>query len=174
MAGRIDWNELVAKVAEAFKAAIYNDIYTAFKGISATTVGLSNAYVGTGTADAEKILAIVEHTKAALRKCPGAELGDNAKADLYNAGYFGKFYGTPMVAVKNRHKVGTDEFIFDDNTIYVFAGGDKFVKFVREGESYIVETQTGNADMSVEYLYTDKYGVAILVNGKLGKYTITG
>ena len=79
-----------------------------------------------------------------------------------------------MVAVKNRHKVGTDEFIFDDNTIYVFAGGDKFVKFVREGESYIVETQTGNADMSVEYLYTDKYGVAILVNGKLGKYTITG
>ena len=55
-----------------------------------------------------------------------------------------------------------------------FIGGDKFVKFVREGESYIVETQTGNADMSVEYLYTDKYGVAILVNGKLGKYTITG
>ena len=187
MAGRIDWNELVAKVAEAFKAAIYNDIYTAFKGISATTVGLSNAYVGTGTADAEKILAIVEHTeaangesavivgtKAALRKCPGAELGNNAKTDLYNAGYFGKFYGTPMVAVKNRHKVGTDEFIFDDNTIYVFAGGDKFVKFVREAESYIVETQTGNADMSMEYLYTDKYGVAILVNGKLGKYTITG
>ena len=87
-------------IAEAFKAAIYNDIYTAFKGISATTVGLSNAYIGTGTADAEKILAIVEHTeaangesavivgtKAALRKCPGAELGDNAKTDLYNAGY---------------------------------------------------------------------------------------
>ena len=98
MAGRIDWNELVAKVAEAFKAAIYNDIYTAFKGISATTVGLSNAYIGTGTADAEKILAIVEHTeaangesavivgtKAALRKCPGAELEKCSAVDHSDA-----------------------------------------------------------------------------------------
>lgn len=188
MANRIDWNELCNKVAKSFQNEIWSDIYTAFKGISATTIGLNGTYVKTGTYSRATLAELIEHveaatgeaavlvgTKTALAKCEGAEKADSAKESMHDAGYYGKFEGTPMVMIKQKHQTGTDTFLFEPNTVYVVAGGDKFIKFVNEGDAYIDDRdQTRNDDMTIEYFMEMKWGVGVVVAGKIGKYTITG
>jgi hypothetical protein len=186
MAGRIDWNELVNKIASAFKQDLYASIYAVFSGISAATPGLSATYVGTGTYDEEKILAIAEHmeaatgktayivgTKSALRKCTSAVVSDEAKTAYYNGGFYGKLAGVNMVAIKNRHEAGTETFILPDNVIYIIASDDKPIKVCYEGDGYIDETTSGNADQSIEYVYIEKIGIGLLVNGPIGKYSFS-
>ena len=187
MAGRIDWNAMIDAVARSYRAEILNKVYTVFAGISSSTPGLNNTYVTGGTYDEEALLELVEHveaatgmearivgTKAALRKCATAIVSDSAKDDYYGIGYYGKLAGVPMVGVKNRHRVGTDTFIFPDNKLYVLASDDKPIKFVTEGEAFIIEKDgTTNSDLTLEYLYTEKVGVGLLVSDKLGIYQIS-
>ena len=187
LAGRIDWNSMIDKVARSYRAEILNGVYTAFTGITAATPGLNNTYVTGGTYDEEALLSLVEHveadtgmnahiigTKSALRKCATAVMSDSAKEDYYGVGYFGKLAGVPMVSIKNRHAVGTDNFIFPDNKIYVLASDDKPVKHVTEGEAIIREGDgSTNSDMTLEYLYTERYGNGILVADKLGIYQLS-
>ena len=187
MAGRIDWSKLVAKVGDAFKQFVLNQCFTLFSGISASTPGLSNVYVQAGTYDEDKILTIVSHveaatgkeavilgTAAALRKCTTANAASNAaKDDLYNLGWYGKLAGIPMVRVRQRHQVGSTNFVFKNDEIYILASDDKPIKYVREGSGLIVDDTSGtNADRSLTYSYSEKMGFGLIVNGPLGKYTI--
>ena len=187
MAGRIDWNELVDRVGRAFKNAIFADIYTALSGITNATPGLNSTYVVSGTYSEEALLAVVDHveaatgmkavivgTRPALRKCTSAVVADEAKSAYYNGGYYGKLAGVDMVAVKNIHKPGTDDFMFSDSVLYIFTSADKPIKFVREGDPWIEERTEGNADKTLEYTYQEKFGVGVVINGKMGKYTISG
>lgn len=188
MAGRIDWNELINKVTKSFNEQMWNDIYTAFSGISASTQGLSSTYVKTGSYSESTLLELIEHveaatgaravlvgTKAALRKCTGSVMATEAKTAMYNEGFYGMFNGTPMMALSQKHKLGTDTFILNDSVVYVLASDDKFVKFVNEGDAFIDDNTTGmkNADMTVEFFMTMKWGCGVLCAGKLGKYTIS-
>ena len=186
MAGRIDWNDLVDRVGRAFRNDLYQDIFAAFSGITASTAGLNSTYVTSGTYDEETLLAIVDHveaatgrkavivgTRPALRKCTSAVVADEAKSAYYNGGYYGKLAGVDMVAVRNVHIPGTDTFMFPDNVIYVMASGDKPIKLIREGDPWVDEIMEGNADKTIEYTYQEKYGVGLLISGKMGKYTIS-
>lgn len=187
MSGRINWGDLCDKVAKSFQREIWNDIYTAFNGITANTLGLNETYVRSGTFDESELVELISHvesandenavivgTKVGLSKVKGAELSDEAKKNMFNEGFYGKFRGTPMVSLKQKHKFGTDEFILDDNKIYVVAGGEKFIKFVNEGDTYIEDKpSTTNADMTVEYLMTMKWGLAVAFTGRFGQYTMT-
>lgn len=186
MAGRIDWNELVDRVARSFKNAIYGDIYAALSGITANTAGLNGTYVVSGSYSEEGLLAVVDHveaatgkkaviigTRPALRKCTSAVVADEAKTAYYNGGYYGKLAGVDMVAIRNMHVPGTDTFLFNDNVLYIMATGDKPIKLVREGDPWIDDRMEGNADKTIEYTYQEKYGVGVIINGKMGKYTIS-
>lgn len=186
MAGRIDWNELCNRVAKSFQQEIWNDIYTAFNGISASTIGLNSTYVKSGSYAEDTLVTLISHveaangegavvvgTKAALAKVTTAVLSDEAKSGMFNEGFYGKFRGTPMVALKQKHTIGTDTFLLDDSKIYVVSGGEKFIKFVNEGTTQIEEKPfTANADMTIEYFMLMKYGVGIAFTGKFGQYTI--
>jgi hypothetical protein len=188
LAGRVDWNQMVNKVAVAYQQKLLNDAYTAFSGITSTTTGLNSTYIASGVYSESAVLDIVEHveastgktasivgTKAALRKCTSAIQSEASKTELYNIGYYGKLAGVPMVSIKNRHAVGTDTFIFPDNKLFILASDDKPIKIVQSGETYISDKDgSTNADMTMEYLMIDRYGVGLLINGKLGSYTITG
>lgn len=185
MAGRIDWNELVDRVARSFKNSIYTDIYAAFSGVTASTPGLNSTYVTGGSYSEEALLAVVDHveaatgkkavivgTRPALRKCTDAVVADEAKTAWYNGGYYGKLAGVDMVAVKNIHAPGTDTFVFQDNVLYILAADEKPIKIVREGDPWI-EDRENNADKTIEYTYQEKFGVGVVINGKMGKYTIS-
>ena len=188
MAGRVDFNTFVDRVSSSMTKELRNDIYNTFNGISASTAGLSATYVKSGTFSEDDLLGIIEHveartgmtakiigTKTALRKIKTAVVSDEAKSDLYNVGYYGKFNGTDMVAMRQAHKVGTDEFIFDNNKVYIVASNDKFIKVVNEGEGVMLQTDSSaNADLTQEYTYIQQWGVGVIFNSVIGIYTITG
>ena len=187
MAGRVDFNTFIDKVSKAVVKSQREAIFTAFNGISATTAGLNDTYVISGTFDEEKLLELIEHveartgmtakiigTKTALRKVKNADMCDQAKSELYNIGYYGKFYGTDMVALKQLHKDGTDSFLLDNSKLYVIAADDKFIKFVNEGEGMIINGDPyTNMDMTQEYTYIQSWGIAVMFNSVMGIYTIT-
>ena len=184
LAGRISFDTFVDRLAKSFKQQILADAYKAIDAIATNTVGLNADYVvASNVAGAEdKLLELIAHieaatgktarlygTKAALRKVPNAVLSDEAKSDLYNMGYFGKFNGNDMV-----HKPGTTKFAMNDNKIFVIAGGDKPVKVVNEGEGLMVEGEaTDNQDLTKEYVYGQPMGVGVACSEAMGVFTFS-
>lgn len=187
MSGRIDWVDVCDRVAKAFQKAMWTDIYTAFTGINETTAPLNGTYIVNGAYDEDALLEICEHVEAttgktvyicgaasALRKCTTAVVSHKAQDALYDNGYYGKFNGYDMIKLNQVHAPGTDRFILPSNELYIVAGDDQFIKFVREGDTEIIERDySQNADATQEYLMREKWGVAVVFSGKgFGKYTI--
>ena len=183
LAKRADFNTFIKKVGKAMVQELRNDIYTAFNGITVNTVGLNANYVITGTYSEDKLLLLIEHveaanpgkvakivgTKTALRKVTTATVSDEAKSDLYNVGYYGKFNGTAMIAVKQSHHAGTDTFVLDDSKIYVIASDDKPIKVVNEGVAYIsAPDPMTNSDMTQDYFVGQAWGIGVACNDKMG------
>lgn len=189
LAGRIDFNKFVDNVAKSFKQQILGDAYKALDAISTDTIGLDSTYVVSANAAGaeEALLDLVSHveaatgktariygTKAALRKVSTAVVADEAKSDLYNIGYYGKFNGTEMVCLRQTHKAGTNVFAMNDSKLFVLAGDDKPVKVVNEGEGIMFEGEpTDNNDLTKEYVYGQPMGVGVACSEKMGVFTFT-
>lgn len=89
---------------------------------------------------------------------------------------YGKFYGADVVALPQRHKVNTTQFVFDDNTLTIVATGERPIKVVYEGDSTIIMGDPlQNADLTQTYMYGERYGVGIVMagNGGIGRYKIS-
>ena len=122
--------------------------------------------------------ATISGTKAGLRRIAPSVQGRDSQSDIYNNGYYGKYYGSNVLATPQRHKIGTTDFVFDDKTLNIVAGDDKPIKVVYEGVSTIIlGNPTENADLTYEYLYGEKYGIGIVLSGGantgIGRYTFT-
>lgn len=190
LAGRVDFNHFINKVAESFRQKLLNDVYTLWTGATADQLGGVTYFPEAGAYDEDELLDLISHveaaaggkaativgTKKALRALKDAIGSDAAKNDLYNFGYVGKFYGTPVVATPQRHKVGSTEFVMDDNILTIIAGDDKPIKVVYEGSPIVLmgDPMT-NADFTQEYLYGEKYGMGIVLaggNSGIGRYEL--
>lgn len=185
LAGRVDFNELIDKVAESFQKKINNDIYAAVK---ASFDGLISPYKESGSFDESKLTEIIDHVEAAtgkkafilgskqaVRKITGVKGADStsAKEDLYAMGYFGHFYTTPIIVMENAHKVGSTDFVLG-NDLYIVASDDKFVKFVTEGDTLIIPGDAlGNADLSQEYFMAERYGISVVFAEAFGEYALS-
>lgn len=190
LSGRVDFNHMINLVANSFRNRILTDIYTLWTGVVANDLGGAAYFPAvalTGVYDEEALLDTIAHveaaaggkpativgTKKALRKLRESIQSDGAKDELHNYGFYGKFYGTPCVALPQRHKIGSTSFVFDDVTLTIVAGDPKMIKFVYEGEPIVL---TGdpmtNADFTHEYLYGVKYGIGLVSAGNegLGRY----
>ena len=189
MAGKTNFNELVQAVSKAMIKLLRNDIFTAFNGIdNSNNYGLGDTYVPVaGTYDEEKLLELCEHveaanngeavtiigTKSALRKCTTAVQSDEAKSDMYNMGYYGKFNGVNMVYVPQVHKQGTDEFLLDPKKLYVIAGNLKPIKVLNVGEGMgSLDNPLTNGDHTQNYFYGQEFGVGLIFSSKMGIYTL--
>ena len=188
LSGRVDFNHFIDVVAESFRQKMLNDIYTLWSGATADDLGGVTYFPVAGAYDEDELLDLISHveaaaggktativgTKKALRNLKDAIDGDTAKDDLYNLGYVGKFYGTPVVATPQRHKVGTTDFVFADDVLTIIAGDDKPIKFVYEGDPIVLMGDPmQNADFTQEYLYGEKYGLGIVLaggNSGIGRY----
>ena len=192
MAGRVDFDKFVRAVAKAMQQRLYEDIYNALLGVTTSTRGLSSTYVYSGTFAEDKALDIAEHvsaanngakviivgTKKALRKLTMAVTSDQAKDDLYSTGYYGKFYGFDCIFMNQRHKAGTEEFLYKDDRLYFIAVGmDKPIKVVNVGEGLLWDDRNAGrpltADLTTNYTYAQEFGVALAFNAKMGFYTIS-
>lgn len=183
LAGRIDFNKFIDGVAKAFNDYIVTAAYVALAGLSSSTYGLNATYVKSGSITPEKLLELVAHveaatgkkariigTKVAVRKL-GSEVTQSAEqnTDLYNQGYFGKFYGTEVIALEQAHVPGTSDFALADDALWIVASDDKFVKVVNEGDGLLIERDaTSNADLTQEYIYGQAFGVGVVCAAKVG------
>ena len=188
LAGRVDFNEFINKVAESFRQKLLNDIYTLWAGATAADMGGIAYFPTAGTYSEDDLLDVISHveaaaggkqatiigTKKALRALKESIQSDGAKEELHGMGYYGKFFGTPCVAVPQRHKVGTTNFVMADDVLTIIAGDDKPIKVVYEGNPIVLmgDPMT-NADFTQEYLYGEKYGMGIVLaggNAGIGRY----
>ena len=197
LAGRVDFNQMIAKVGESFRRQLLDDIYALW--VSSTTPAAvtggaamgSNVYFPVaGSYNEGAMLTLIEHveaaaggkpatiigTKMALRNLAESIQSDGAKDELHNMGYYGKFFGTPCVALPQRHKIGSTDFVLNDKILTVVAGDEKPLKVVYEGDPLVIMGDPlRNADLTQEYLYGEKYGVGLVLAGNnagVGCYTI--
>lgn len=188
LAGRVDFNHFITKVAESFKKKLLDDIYALWSTATADNFGGTQYFITTGEFDEDALLDLISHveaaangqpatiigTKKAVRTLKGSLDSDSAKEDMYNMGYVGKFYGTPVIVEPQRHKIGSTEFVLDDTILTVIAGNDKPIKVVYEGNPIVVMGDPlANGDFTNEYLYAEKYGCAIVLaggNAGVGRY----
>ena len=167
LSGRVDFNAMIDKVAESYQQALLNDIYSLWIGATSTEFG-ETYFPAAGAYDEDTLLDLIAHveaaaggktatiigTKKAVRNLQASVLADSAKEDLYNLGYYGKFFGSPVIVIPQRHKIGTTDFIYDDNILTIIAGDDKPLKFISEGDSLVLtKDPVNNADFTQELIY---------------------
>lgn len=142
LAGRVDFNEMIARVGKSFRAQLLNDVYSLWISATAEQMGGNTYFPAAGAYDEDDLLDLIAHveaaaggrtatiigTKKAIRNLAPSIMADSAKEDLYNMGYYGKFYGSPVVVTPQRHKIGTTQFVLDDNLLTIVAGDDKPIK----------------------------------------------
>ena len=168
LAGRVDFNALIQKVADAMTQKIREDIYTLWMNATSTDFGGITYFPAAGAYNADTLLTLIAHveaaaggkpatiigTKKACRKLVEAVQSDSAKEELHNLGFYGRFYGTPVVAMPQRHKIGSTDFVYDDDILTIIAGDDKPIKFVYEGDPLIIMGDPlKNADLTQELEY---------------------
>lgn len=191
LAGKVDFNNLIAVLNKSFSKKVLQDIYDVWSNITADDIGGVEYYPTAGTYDEDVLLELIEHVEAAADGKPATIIGtkkairqlkesiqsDSAKEELHKLGVYGTFYGTPVVVLPQRHKTGTKTFVFEDNVLHIIAGDDKFIKFVWEGDSLILPGDpTRNADLTQEYMVAEQYGIGIVVAGNsagIGRYVTT-
>jgi len=188
LSGRVDFNALINKVSESFRRKILDDIYSLWVNATAADLGGVAYFPAAGSYDEDTLLDVISHveaaaggrqativgTKKAIRNLIPSIISDGAREDLYNMGYFGKFYGSPVVVTPQRHQIGTTSFVLDDDMITIVAGEDKPIKFVYEGDPLMIMGDPFlNADLTHEYFYSEKYGLGLVLaggNSGIGRY----
>ena len=143
LAGRVDFNKLIQKVAESMRQKILEDVYKVWSNATAAQMGGVTYFPAAGAYNAETLQTLIAHVEAAAGGKPATIVGtkkacqklvetvqsDGAKEELHNLGYYGRYYGTPVVAMPQRHKIGTSDFLYDDDVLTIIAGDDKPIKF---------------------------------------------
>ena len=188
LSGQVDFNKFIAKVAESFRRKILEDVYSLWSTVTAEQMGGVTYFPVAGAYDEDALIELIQHveaaaggkkatilgTKVALRNLAPSIQGNESKSDLYNLGYYGKFFGTDVVALPQRHKINSTEFLFDDKMIMIVAGDDKPIKFIYEGNpTLIVGNPLNNQDLTHEYLYGERYGIGLVLaggNAGIGRY----
>lgn len=185
LAGKINWQKMIDRVALSFTNKIRQTIYDAVVNSYNT---LNAPYKYQGAFDEVQHITIAQHieaatgspvtvfgTKLALSKILPSNafyLSEEMKNKLNTTGYLGNYRGIEMIELKQAHKPNTDEFAIDNNTlIYVPNGGDKIVKVGFEGDAVIQEIDNP-ADMSKEYTLIKYFGVAVITTSKYGIYKL--
>lgn len=165
LSGRVDFNYFINKVADSFRRKVLDDIYALWSNATAEELGGVTYFPVAGTYDEETLLDLIAHVEAAAGGLPATIVGtkkacrmlttaiqaDSAREELHTMGHYGYFHGTPIVVTPQRHKVGTTEFVMDDNVLTIIAGDQKPIKFVYEGDPImLMGDPMTNADFTQE------------------------
>lgn len=188
ISGQTTITEMLEAVTKAKKNAIFQDIYTAWLGITAKTLGSRFAPVA-GTYSEDALLDVVTAVQAAndganviilatlkgARKIRATDGSEKGKQDIYEYGYELKWNGVPVMIIPQKFKAGTDEYIFDDNTIYVMPlTGEKPIKLCHFGEDYLdIGEPSKNADMTIDVTLISLWGIGVCVGREHGVYKMT-
>jgi hypothetical protein len=188
LAGRVTFDRLIDVLARSYENKIqneiYNTVYNSYGSLDAT-------YQVTGTFTEATLVDLIAHveastgaeavvmgTKSALSRVNtgGVDrvITESMRDEINRVGYVGVFNGTPLVEIKNTHRVGTTQWAIDNNFLIVAPTGlDPFVKLIFEGDSLIEEVTEGRKDMQREYRFIKKAGFNVLISENYGIYRLT-
>ncbi len=170
LSGRVDFNTMISKVSESFRQQMLNDIFSIWTNATANDLGGATFFPAAGTYDEDELIDIISHveaaangkpatiigTKKAVRNLAPSVQGTDSKSDLYNNGFYGKFYGTPVVTMPQRHKINSKDFVMPDDELNIIAGDVKPIKFVYEGDPLVIMGDPlMNGDLTQELNYVD-------------------
>ena len=191
LAGRVDFNKMIDTVTRSFNQDILNQVYDLWINATQADLGGAAYFPATGNTYSEAtLLTLIEHveaaaggakstiigTKMALRALIPSIQGWDQKNVVDAQGYVGKFYGSDVIVIPQRHRVGTTNFVFDDKTLHIVAGAgadSKPIKFVYEGNPLIIHRDASqNMDLTQEFVYAETYGLGLVTSGNagIGKY----
>lgn len=187
LAGRIDWNAFVNKVADAFVNQVKDQVYTSFMG---ATAYLPTVFKGSGTFSTDSFIEKCEHvsaangnseviivgTKAALSKLNVQTdwISDNMKRQRNENGMIMSWEGYRVLPITQVHKANTYDFAIDNKKLLILPANTKPVKLVYEGDTEILEVSDGtkNMDGSLEYAFQAKMGVEVVFNVMYGAWDL--
>lgn len=191
LAGRVDFNSMINRVGESFEQKLLNEVYRVWIGLTADDLGGQVYFPAAGSYDEDTLLDIIAHveaasggqqvtimgTKRALRNLAPSIQGAESKSDLYTKGFYGRFYGSDVVALPQRHEVGSTNFILPDNELTIVASTtDKPIKCVTEGDTLIIQGDPmDHGDLTSTYFAAQRFGLGVVTSGftGIGKYQFT-
>ena len=187
--GRVDFAEWIARLGKSFEVKIGEFIVRA---IESSYSVLGAKFAKTGAFDDAEMLKIVERveaktgmkaviygTKSALAKLRTtangfqAVLADRDKDAISAMGHIGTYFGTDVVEIPqsvNRK----DDFMIDNNMLYVIPNGTKIVKLLFEGDVDVVEVTDPavRKDMQFEYMFMRRIQIGVCRASVYGIYKI--
>ena len=98
---------------------------------------------------------------------------DKMRDEYATLGYNRQYKGTNMMEIPTLLKAGTDELKFG-NELFILPAGLDIIKVVYEGTPYVSDSQDAGKrnDRQIEFEFTQKLGIAILISGYFGIYKL--
>lgn len=199
LTGASDFARFVTKLYEAVDRFVNESIYQAFVSAAEQLpggAGGAGQWVKTGalnstTKDAFMTLiedvqmatgmdVVIMGTKSALSKLEGMQdinwVSNDMKVERNTTGRIGYFEGVRLVELKQGFRLNdtTNRLINDKQLFIMPTGNNKFVKLVNEGQPEMrqVQDNTTNLDMTYDYRYMFKMGVAVMIGLLFGVWNI--
>lgn len=190
--GKINWSQLIEKAKKSFATKVSEKVYEAIMtGYDALNV--DGKYSKAGVFSEKKMDELIDRieqktgltvglygTKKALGKisrnlCTDVGISDEKKDEYFSLGHFSNYKGgNPMYAIPNLLKQGTDDFLFEDDYIYVLPVGMDIVNVIYKGDPIVDEVTSATArnDQQIEFLFEQSVGVAVLIAKYYGIYKL--
>ena len=123
---------------------------------------------------------VIMGTKTALSKLEGMQdinwVSEDMKVQRNTTGKIGYWEGIRLVEIKQGFRLNdTTQKLVDDKQLFIMPVGDnKFIKMVNEGQPEMrqVNDNTTNLDMTYDYRYMFKFGVAVMIGLLFGVWNI--
>lgn len=182
LAGRVQWAELMAGIAESFKRDLTQRIADAVYG-SFGKYGATYHKGFTGVPTEDDLITMAMHiqartgekvaiygTKLALRRLAPSQVTESMKDARNSVGYYGNIAGIDLREIEQSHAYGTDNFaIKDDFVLMLPQNADKMVKVINEGDAVIQDQQAGQtSDMMQEYFVANRFGISVITSKVYG------
>lgn len=196
LAGRVDWAGFVQKIYEAFDQKINSLVFTAFNA-AGSVIPNSSQFVKTGTLVKNTLLTLIEDvqaanpgkeiimmgTKSALAQLDALEdiawISSSMKEERHTLGRQAIWQGVRLVEIPQVFAPGDTTTKIVNNTKLLVMPVDpanKLIKVYDEGDAMIKEISDGttNMDMTMEYEYQRKMGLATVFSRYFGMWTVSG
>lgn len=190
--GDVDWNKLVSAVANAFKADIQNQVYgqiaVAVSQIPARFKSTGNLVKSTLDDIIQDVAAynqsdvVIMGTKAALSKITAIAdvqwAAKDQRDNVMNTGNIGIYEGTTLLQIPTRFKdTAMSQYTFPTDELLiipVIGEAGKFIKFVDEGSTEIIEKLEKGDYLSDLQTYEAqrRYGVGCVLGRYFGFWKI--
>lgn len=192
MAGRVDWAGFVQKIYQAFDKKMNDMLYQAVMSAGDKVLPVSQ-FSKTGALDRDVLLELIEDvqtatgdeavimgTKTALAKLTALSdtqwISASMKEERHSTGRLGLWEGVRLVEIPNAFAPNdTTTKLVDNNKLLIMPAADnRFIKVYNEGDAQITEVNDSDTkkDMTIEFEYQMKMGIATIIGKKFGMWNI--